>query len=70
MESIVLHDIDDQLSTLLKQQAAQAQKSIDQFILDTLKKHFGLEKKILDKSTGVKTKTDRYGSPPRGPKQV
>jgi hypothetical protein len=44
MESIALHDIDEQLSTLLKQRAAQAQKSIDQFILDTLKKHFGLEK--------------------------
>jgi hypothetical protein len=29
MESIVLHDIDDQLSALLKQRAAQAQKSID-----------------------------------------
>ena len=44
MKSIALHDIDEQLSTLLKQRAAQAQKSIDQFILDTLKKHFGLEK--------------------------
>ncbi|MCI5211529.1 MAG: antitoxin [Candidatus Electrothrix sp. ATG2] len=45
MESIALHDIDEQLSALLKKRAAQAQKSIDQFILDTLKKHFGLEQK-------------------------
>ncbi|CAK8725394.1 hypothetical protein GMJAKD_16355 [Candidatus Electrothrix aarhusensis] len=45
MESIALHGIDEQLSTLLKQRAAQAQKSIDQFIVDTLKKHLGLEQK-------------------------
>ncbi len=44
MASIALHDIDEQLSALLKQRAAQAQKSIDQFIVDTLKKHLGLEK--------------------------
>jgi hypothetical protein len=43
MKSIALNGIDEQLSALLKQRAAQAQKSIDQFIVDTLKKHLGLE---------------------------
>ena len=45
MKSIALNGIDEQLSSLLTKRAAQAQKSIDQFIVDTLKKHFGLEQK-------------------------
>lgn len=44
MKSISIQGIDEQLSVLLKQQAATARKSVNQFILDTLKKHLGLEK--------------------------
>ena len=45
MNSISIQGIDEQLSTLLKQQAATARKSVNQFILDTLRKQLGLEKK-------------------------
>ena len=44
MKSISIQGIDEQLSMLLKQQAATARKSVNQFILDTLRKQLGLEK--------------------------
>ncbi|MCI5221935.1 MAG: antitoxin [Candidatus Electrothrix sp. AR4] len=44
MGSISIQGVDEQLTALLKQQAAKAQTSVNQFILDTLKKHVGLEK--------------------------
>ena len=43
METISIQGVDEQLSALLKQQAAKARTSVNQFILDTLKKHVGLE---------------------------
>ncbi len=44
MGSISIQGVDEQLTALLKQQAAKARTSVNQFILDTLKKHVGLEK--------------------------
>ena len=44
MKSISIQDIDEQLSALLKQQAATARKSVNQFILDMLRKQLGLKK--------------------------
>ncbi|MCW5204014.1 MAG: hypothetical protein QTN59_10585 [Candidatus Electrothrix communis] len=44
MGSISIQEVDEQLTALLKQQAAKARTSVNQFILDTLKKHVGLEK--------------------------
>ncbi|MCI5220107.1 MAG: antitoxin [Candidatus Electrothrix sp. LOE2] len=44
MGSISIQGVDEQLSALLKQQAAKAQTSVNQFILDTLNKHVGLAK--------------------------
>jgi len=44
MNSISIQGIDEQLSVLLRQQAATARKSVNQFILDMLRKQLGLEK--------------------------
>ena len=44
MGSLSIQGGDEQLTALLKQQAAKARTSVNQFILDTLKKHVGLEK--------------------------
>jgi len=44
MGSISIQGVDEQLTALLKQQAAKARTSVNQFILDTLKKHVGLAK--------------------------
>ncbi|MCI5116273.1 MAG: antitoxin [Candidatus Electrothrix sp. AW2] len=44
MGSISIQGVDEQLTALLKQQAAKARTSVNQFIIDTLKKHVGLEK--------------------------
>ncbi len=44
MKSISIQGIDEQLSARLQQQAATARKSVNQFILDTLRKQLGLEK--------------------------
>ncbi|MCI5149831.1 MAG: antitoxin, partial [Candidatus Electrothrix sp. MAN1_4] len=41
MGSISIQGVDEQLTALLKQQAAKARTSVNQFILDTLKKHVG-----------------------------
>ena len=43
METISIQGVDERLSALLKQQAAKARTSVNQFILDTLKKHVGFE---------------------------
>ena len=44
MGSLSIRGVDDQLSALLKQKAAAAQKSVNQFVLETLRKYVGLEK--------------------------
>lgn len=44
MGPISIQGVDEQLSALLKQQAAKARTSVNQFILDTLNKHVGLAK--------------------------
>ena len=44
MKSISIQGIDEQLLMLLKQQAATARKSVNQFILDMLRKQLVLEK--------------------------
>ncbi len=43
MGSISIQGVDEQLTALLKQQATKARTSVNQFILDALKKHVGLE---------------------------
>ena len=45
MKSISIRGVDDQLAFLLKQEAEAARKSVNQFILETLKKQLGLNKK-------------------------
>jgi len=45
MKSISIRGVDDQLATLLKREAKAAQKSINQFVLEVLKKQVGLDKK-------------------------
>ena len=44
MGSISIRGVDEQLAALLKQQAITAQKSVNQFILEMLRKHVGLDK--------------------------
>ncbi len=44
MKSLSIQGVDDQLSAVLRQRAAAAQKSVSQFVLDTLRKQLGLEK--------------------------
>jgi plasmid stability protein len=44
MGSISIRGVDEQLASLLKQQAVTAHKSVNQFILETLRKHVGLDK--------------------------
>jgi len=44
MGSLSIRGVDKQLSAILKQRAQAAQKSVNQFVLETLKKHVGLEK--------------------------
>ena len=44
MKSLSIKGVDEQLSALLRERAAAAQKSVSQFVLDTLRKHLGLEK--------------------------
>ncbi len=47
MRSISIRGVDDQLAALLKQEALASNKSVNQLVLETLKKHVGLEKKKL-----------------------
>ena len=44
MGSISIRGVDEQLAALLKQQAITAHKSVNQFILEMLRKHVGLDK--------------------------
>ena len=44
MGSLSIRGVDKQLSAILKQRAQAAQKSVNQFVLEILKKHVGLEK--------------------------
>ncbi|HHH54611.1 MAG TPA: antitoxin [Bacteroidetes bacterium] len=44
MKALSIRGVDEQLSTLLKQQAKASQSSVNQFVLETLRKHVGLEK--------------------------
>ena len=45
MGSMSIRGVDEQLSALLKQQAAIAGKSLNQLVLEMLKKNVGMEKK-------------------------
>jgi len=51
MGSISLRGIDEELAASLKQQAAEADKSINQFVLDMLRQQAGLSKKKLYTAT-------------------
>ena len=44
MGALSIRGVDEQLSTLLKQQASASQKSVNQFVLETLRRQVGLEK--------------------------
>lgn len=44
MGALSIRGVSDQLSTLLKQQAEASNKSVNQFVLETLKQHVGLGK--------------------------
>jgi plasmid stability protein len=44
MGSISIRGVDEQLAALLKQQATTAQKSVNQLILEILRKHVGIDK--------------------------
>ncbi|SLM33028.1 Toxin-antitoxin system, antitoxin component, ribbon-helix-helix domain protein [Desulfamplus magnetovallimortis] len=46
MNSISVRGIDEDLAVLLKQEAANAKMSVNQFVLDTLKKRVGLKKEL------------------------
>ena len=44
MKSISLRGIDEELALRLKQEAEAARKSLNQYVLETIKRHVGLEK--------------------------
>jgi Trm5-related predicted tRNA methylase len=44
MGSLSIRGINDQLASVLKEKAASSKKSVNQFVLDTLKKQVGLAK--------------------------
>lgn len=44
MKSISIRNVDVQLAEKLKQQAKASKKSVNQLVLDILKRHLGLEK--------------------------
>lgn len=44
MGSISIRSVDEQLATRLKQQARVSKKSVNQLVLEILKRHVGLEK--------------------------
>ena len=44
MGSISIRNVDGQLAKKLKQQAKASKKSVNQLVLDILKRHLGLEK--------------------------
>ena len=43
MKSISLRGIDEELALRLKQEAEAARKSLNQYVLETIKRHVGLE---------------------------
>jgi len=42
--ALSIRGVGEQLATLLKQQAKASNKSVNQFVLETLKQHVGLDK--------------------------
>jgi hypothetical protein len=44
MGALSIRGVDEQLSTLLKQQASVSKKSVNQFILEVLRRQVGLDK--------------------------
>ncbi len=44
MSSLSIRGVDPQLAEILKQKAKEVQKSTNQFVLEILRKHVGLEK--------------------------
>lgn len=44
MSSLSIRGVDPQLATILKKQAKASQKSLNQFVLETLRRHTGLDK--------------------------
>ncbi len=44
MKALSIRGVDGQLSTLLKEQAKASKKSVNQFVLETLRRHVGLGK--------------------------
>lgn len=44
MVALSIRGVDEQLSALLKQRAKASQKSVNQLVLETLRRHLGLEK--------------------------
>ena len=47
MSSLSIRGVDELLSASLKQQAHRANKSVNQFVIETLKKRLGLEKEKI-----------------------
>jgi phosphoglycolate phosphatase-like HAD superfamily hydrolase len=45
MKTLSIRGVDEELAAILKQQAKAAQKSVNQFVLETLRQYTGLEKK-------------------------
>jgi len=45
MKTLSIRGVDEDLAAILKQQAKSAQKSVNQFVLETLRQYTGLEKK-------------------------
>lgn len=44
MDSLFIRGVDEQLSALLKKEAAASHKSVNQLVLEVLRTHLGLEK--------------------------
>jgi len=44
MSSLSIRGVDPQLAAILKEQAKKSQKSVNQFVLETLRQHLGLTK--------------------------
>ena len=47
MSSISIRGVSDELAAVLKEQARKANKSVNQFILETLRSSVGLDKNLL-----------------------
>jgi len=45
VKTLTIRGVDEELAAILKQQAKSAQKSVNQFVLETLRQHTGLDKK-------------------------